>query len=319
MYAARDAAYLSKPQLYGGFGGFPKEAVFAQRQRQRMNLVAVCQCLFVPWIIFCLVFASCSFSLHYTNPWLCWLVVALFSCVALVLGGGALLSIRAKMKYDESREPTWFVFLFITMVIAVVVGATLGNLNFWSFMQRYYDYGSLNDYGSVDVSKMKGAQLMDGARVNFVNGTNLDLTKAMGFKNLDTYCVAPMTMTDSNNARTTLANYDFWAVGLNCCSGDMTDFHCGEYNNPKARGGLRLLREDERSFYRLAVQQAEAQYHIKATHPLFFYWTEDPVSEMESWKAEGYKFFFLAMLVHFCWQLLCVVLGIAGFSKMSHF
>jgi len=314
-----DGAYLSKPGLYGGFGGFPKEAVFMRRQRQRMNLVAVCQCLLFPWVTFCIVYAVTSFNLHYSKPWLCWLIVGFFASIALALGGGAYVSIKSKMKQDESREPTWFVFLFVTMAIAVILGGVLGNMNFWSFMQRYYDYVNLNDYNSVNVAKTHGTQLMDGARVKFIPGTTLDLTKSMGFKNLNTYCVAPITVTNSDDVRAELGNYDFWAVGLDCCSGDMTDFHCGDYNNPNARAGLRLLADDERSFYRLAVQQAEALYHVKATHPLFFYWTEDPVKEMESWKEEGYKFFFLAMLVHFFWQLFCVVLGIVGFSRMGHY
>jgi len=314
-----DAAYLSKPQLYGGFGGFANEAVFVRRQRQRMNLTAVCQCLFIPWITFCLVNAVTSFSLLFSRPLLCWSIVGVFCLIALSLGAGAYVSIRAKLNQNESHEPTWFVFLFITMAIAVILGAVLGNMNFWSFMQRYYDYSDLNDYSSVNVATTRGAQLMDGARVNFVPGTTLDLRKSMGFKNLESYCVAPITVTDIDNTRTQLGNYDFWAVGLDCCSGDMTDFHCGEYNNPNARGGLRLLQDEERSFYRLAVQQAEAMYHIKATHPLFFYWAEDPQKEMESWKEEGYKFFFLGMVVHFFWQLLCVTLGIVGFSKMGHY
>lgn len=316
-----DNTFLSKPQLYGGFGGFQKaplnEAIFVRRQRQRMNLMGACWCLFFPWISFCLVYAATSFNWRYSEPWLSWLIVGIFSVVTLFFGVLAVGSMRSKMKDNESHEPNWFTFLFITMAIAVGVGAVLGNLNFFSFMQRYYDYVNLNDYKFVNVARMRGEQLMDGARAEFIPGTTVDLRKAMGFKNLNTYCVAPLTVTNDDKVREELSNYDFWAVGMDCCSGDMTDFHCGEYNNPKARGGLRLMQDNERSFYRLAVQQAESMYHVKANHPLFFYWTEDPVKEMESWREEGYKFFFLGMLVHFCWQLLCVVLGIVSFSKIG--
>lgn len=284
-----------------------------------MNLVAVGQCLFLPWLLFCLSYALTAFRIHYSHPALCWTVIAIFAVFVALVGLGAFASIRAKMKHDESKEPNWFVFLFITLVIAVIAGAVFGNMTFWSFMQKYYDYKNLNEYQMVDAARTRGEQLMDAGSVDFVKGSVLDLRKSMGFKNLDTYCVAPITVTNANFMRTELSNYDFWAVGTNCCSGDFSDFSCGEFDNPKAHSGVRLLEDESRAFYRLAVQQAEAVYHVKANHPLFFYWTEDTTTEIESWRAEGYKFFFIGMVVHFFWQFLCVVLGVIGFSRMGYF
>merc|ERR1719502_2180472 len=69
--------------------------------------------------------------------------------------------------------------------------------------------------------------------------------------NLDLYCVAPIV---KGNAQ--LTSYDFWAVGVNCCSGAQSDFRCGEYTNPHSKSGLRLMKDDQRPFYRLAVQQS---------------------------------------------------------------
>lgn len=290
--------------------------MYVRRQRFRMNFVSICQCLFIPWVLFCIVFGVTSFNLHFSKPWLCWLIVGAVGLVVVFIGLEAASSIRAKLRH-ETKEPTWCIFLFLTSIIAVVIGVVLGDQIYNNFMSTYYNYLNLNDYKYVNVAKMRGEQLMDAARLNFAEDTTLDLRKAMGFQNGQNYCVAPITIADKSGVMSELTNYDFWAVGLNCCSDDNTDFHCGEYNNPKARGGLRLLEENDRAFYRLAVQQAEAMYHVKATHPLFLYWTEDPVAEMDSWKMDGYKFFFIGMIVHFCWQGLAVGLGVFGFSKMN--
>merc|ERR1719163_1125634 len=158
---------------------------------------------------------------------------------------------------------------------------------------------------------------MDAAQISFDRGTTLDLRKSMGFTNHETYCVAPITIADNHGVMAELSNYDFWAVGRNCCSGESNGFHCGASNNPNARGGLRLLDEDDRAFYRLAVQQAEGRYHIQAVHPLFFHWVEDPVTEMDSWKREAHGIFYIGMIVHFIWQMLAVGLGVIGFMRMS--
>ena len=119
----------------------------------------------------------------------------------------------------------------------------------------------------------------------------------MAFKNVDTYCVAPVSVLQGPqfNCRCAerrlsapggvvlpLETYDFWAIGMDCCSVNAADFHCGmglgwascllplshgrsaraaralagEVGNSKAHSGLRLLDDRQRSFYRLAVEQA---------------------------------------------------------------
>lgn len=311
--AGPDAAFLSRPQLYGGFGGFPrKEQLFYSRgQRHRLNILSVLQCLFLPWLMFCFTYAVCTFSLHYTRPNLMYSLLALGLVVVCANAGLALFTGYKKMQHDF-HEPNWYIFLFVTMLIGWSLGMWFGNTNFSLSMQPFYDYANLNEYYYVDPARMRGAQMMDSGRVHFVNGTNLDLRRSMGFKNLDIYCVAPITLDGLP-----LASYDFWAVGIGCCSGNAADFACGEYNNPKATSGLRFLKDDDRAFFRLAVQQAEATYGIKATHPLFFYWTQDASGEMDSYREEGYRYYLIGMLAHFAWQLLVVGLAVLGFSRMG--
>ncbi len=133
----------------------------------------------------------------------------------------------------------------------------------------------------------------------------------MGFQNLDTYCVAPIV--DANQPPP--AQYEFFAVGTNCCSGAASSFNCGEYDNLKARAGLRLMDDSKRPFFRLAVQQAEAAYQISSPHPLFFYWVENPVAEMNELADDGFKYYLIGMFVHFGVNVFCVVGAVIGVSK----
>jgi len=79
------------------------------------------------------------------------------------------------------------------------------------------------------------------------------------------------------------------------------------------------MRDDQRPFFRLAVQQAEAAYNIKATHPLFFYWMQDPVAEMNSYRDDGFKYYLLFVFTHFAFNLFCVVVSVMMFSKSGNY
>jgi len=285
----------------------PGGAIFTPGKKKRINLVAVCMNIFLPWFLFASLYAILSFSFHYQHPTAAWLCVGLGLILVLVATGLAYRATKALAK-----DPSWYVFAALSLFLAVVFASVFGDMNFWYNMQPYYDIENLNTYPSVNPSTESGQQLMDAGRVYFADGTRLDGAKAMGFKSLDLYCVAPIV-----NGNQVLASYDFWAVGLNCCSGVSSDFRCGEFNNPHARSGLRLMRDDQRPFFRLAVQQASAAYSIKSTHPLFFYWLQDPVAEMNSYRDEGFKYYLLGIFTHFAFNLFCVTVAVLGFSRMG--
>jgi hypothetical protein len=282
--------------------------VFMPGKRRRINLVAICVNIFAPWFVFCGVYAAMSFSLHYQRPSAAWLLVIVgFTCASL-------LGVYARQARQMERDPMWYTFAALAVFLATLLATICGDLNFWYNMQPFYDIENLNTYPSVNPAREKGQQLMDAGRVYFADGAGLDMRKAMGFKNLDLYCVAPIVHGEEQ-----LASYDFWAVGINCCSGVSSDFRCGEFNNPHARSGLRLMRDDQRPFFRLAVQQAEAAYNVKATHPLFFYWMQDPVAEMNAYRDEGFKYYLLGIFTHFAFNLFCVVCAVVAFSKIGRY
>lgn len=204
----------------------------------------------------------------------------------------------------------WYTLCFVTCIIAWLLGFYAGQQNYLSYILPYMEIKSLNLYTSVDPSMYRGQQLMDAGRIVFTHGTHLDLRKSMGFRNLDVYCVAPITIGNGSSVE----SYDFWAVGLNCCSGHGTDFHCGEYLNPNALSGLRLMRDDQRPYFRLAVQQAEAAYNIRAVHPIFVHWLEDPSIEINSFQEIGYRNLLLAMFLFFAGNLILLALIVAVYG-----
>mmetsp|Transcript_19038 Transcript_19038/g.41014 ORF Transcript_19038/g.41014 Transcript_19038/m.41014 type:complete len:343 (+) Transcript_19038:78-1106(+) len=329
---------MSRPGLYGGFGQGswrfednlvdnygslvdPIKAPYANNQRTRLNAVSMFQALVFPWVFFCLIYALMSFRLRYTNPALCWGLatgaVVLVGLHALYLAYLAWQRRRA-IGITAPKAPTWFTFLNASFLLSWTLGVILGSQNFGLNMSPYFDYIGLNEYVDVNPSKQPPQEVMDGSRFQFVNNSVVDVRKAMGFRNLDTYCVAPIALRSPQGLVENAVNYNYWAVGLDCCSKALGDFHCGDVDVPSAHDGLRVLREDHRSFFRLAVQQAEAAYSVRAEHPVFVYWSRNATAEMNFFQEEGYKYYLVGMLAHFGWQMLAVAVISAAFSKARH-
>jgi len=291
------------------FGKVQEEpTVFAPGKRARMNVIPICLNIFLPWCVFTFVFALLSSKFHYHQPTICWTLSLAGFLPALICGYCA---VAAKAR---DRDPMWYQFLTLAFFIAAGIGCIFGDLNYMMNMGPYFDVDNLNVYPSVNPAHEKGQQMMDAGRVYFADGTFLDGAKGMAFKNLDLYCVAPIV-----NGKAPMVSYDFWAVGMNCCSGVSSDFRCGEFNNPHARAGLRLMHPEQRPFYRLAVQQAEAAYNIKATHPIFFTWMQDPIGDVNKYAADGMKYGLLGASSYFGFNLLCVVGAVVGFSKIGRY
>jgi len=306
----------------------------------RLNIVTIFVSLFLPWTLFTVLFATVSFRLHYKMSEVCWTLVGLSGLLVVFIGAKAVQNAMMSlgfgnqpskhgglvvMQYVQPGKPAWLLFLFLTSLIAVVAGPVMGSNNFTDNMEPYYSLQNLNDYSSVDPTRMRGQQMMDAGRVQFLPGATLDLSKAYAFQNVDTYCVAPISVTNpALGGPTPLASYDFWAVGINCCGGNSSktvNFKCGAYNSATAHEGLRLMADEPRAFLRLAVQQAESAHMIKATHPLFFYWTTDCLGEMHGYLEKAYRTFAIGMIGFFVIQLgfvyiLFSLLGKMGYSNL---
>jgi len=308
--------YQHPPQMYGAFGGFQDKPRWSG-PKKRLNLVSMIVALVVPCSMFIAIFSILSFETHYRTQEVALFLVGLGLIVVAVLGYFAVNSMRHGGNGDPMGA-NWYIFTFFTGFLAWSMGVAAGSANFGRNMRPYYNVAAMNSYPAVDPTTMHGQQLMDAGRMTFKPGSQLDLRYSMGFRDVDFYCVAPVATRNSSDGTVKMqGNYDFWAVGLNCCSGESHDFHCGDFSNPRAHSGLRLMREELRPFFRLAVQQAEAAYNIQARHPVFLYWLVDPTLEMKAYEEEGYKYFTLGIFAHFSMQLFLVVAASMGFSKFA--
>mmetsp|Transcript_81275 Transcript_81275/g.161293 ORF Transcript_81275/g.161293 Transcript_81275/m.161293 type:complete len:331 (-) Transcript_81275:53-1045(-) len=330
MYPAAPYAggpYGGSPQVpsqaYGSFSGQPDpSAKFPPRgPRRRINAVPIFLSLFGPWLLFAVVYGAMTFSLHYEKPALVFIIVNLSFIVVIGVALAALSRLRKQAKKHPLYEASWLTFMFVTMLVGWTVAVVAGDMNYYQNMKLFYDLMNLNSYPEVDPAVTRGQMVMDAGRINFVADTHLDLKRSIGFKHNDVYCVAPVSKANKANSTKgslqTLSNYDFWAVGVNCCSGNEPDFHCGQYKSPSAHGGLRLMSDDERAFFRLAVQQAEAAYNIKATHPLFFHWMQDPQQEVNSYHQRGITNYLMGVFIFFSIQLFLVAAASLAFARLK--
>jgi len=253
----------------------------------RIDFTLVLTNVFLPVAIFATAFLALSFKLRYDTWWLACIVAVVALLPAVYVG----LQMRSRFSKEGSNSThgRWLRLLFIFCICAWAAGVILGMLNFSSNLQPYYDMQGLNYYTSVDASK-SGQSHIDAGRLMFQPGSKVELKRAMGVKVSNTYCVAPIV---NPNVPFEGRQYDYWAVGMDCCSSvqPQEDWHCGEVDNQLAFAGMRLMSEVPRPFYRMAVQEAEATYKLRASHPIFIEWMQDPAAKIASWHETGTRFF----------------------------
>lgn len=286
---------------------------FVHGKRRKINCIGIFLNIFVPWIIFMWVYFTISFKTHYNHP--TWAYVIVGGITVASVGGGLILIYTSKDEFT----PYWYKFSTLQCVIAIVSAYLVGYWNFYWHMMPYYDWQRLKTYPYVDTSKEMGQNLMDAGTVYFAAGTSIDLTQAWHFKTdkvdhkVHRYCVAPIVTGGAPGT----GSYDFWAIGMDCCAASAADFRCGDYANGKARSGLRLLEDWHRPWYKLAVQQAEAMYGLKAKHPLFFEWTQDPINKIQSFADTGSNWYLVGIAAFFTYNMFAVACATFKFGFMG--
>jgi hypothetical protein len=212
---------------------------------------------------------------------------------------------------EQSKEPTWSLFLFGSCVLAWVLAFAFGSFNY-TLAGQLRIYEQLYYYVDVNPSQVPGREVQDAGRLFFAAGSHVDVSKAMSFKAASTYCVAPVV----SNVTVERPSFDFWAVGLDCCGTQGSDFRCGaDLHSRKAAAGLRDLDEGPRGYYRLAVQSAEASYNIRAEHPVFLLWMPDPVSYLTAGKRQAGRRLLVQTSIFAVCQFFAVTVAAMVFAK----
>lgn len=262
-----------------------------------MNILPMFLNIFIPWGVFISVLAVTSFWMPYTKPGMAYALIFL----AVVFWIMSVLVAMNRRKYDP--EPAWYSFFSLQIGVGVFLAWGAGNKIFERWTLPYLEIKDLKVIGHLDASKELGQNVMDAGIVYFANGNKIDATRSWHFKQNTVYCVAPIIKGEAGKAVPETQSFDFWAVGKDCCSVSSSDFRCGAYNNPLARSAIRVLNDEDRKYYRLAVEQAETLYGVMATHPIFFEWSQDPLEVVNSWNAKAFTTYIMLVLAGFVLSL----------------
>lgn len=285
------------------------KTVFSPGHRIRMNVVPMFLNIFVPWGIFIIVLGITSFHLMYSRPMLGYGVVAAFVLFWLITVCVAI----NRRKHDP--EPTWFIFFSIMVGVAIFSAILLGDYIYNNYSFAYFQVHDLKVISNLDANRERGQNVMDAGMFYFAEGNKIDAMRAWHFKQKTVYCVAPITKGWNTVPET--QSFDFWAVGKDCCSLSASDFRCGAYNNPLARGGIRIMNDHDQAFYRLAVEQAAALYGIHAAHPVFFEWSLDPKSDMSDLNQHGFHRYLAYVAFAFVVAIFCMSMATCKFSFLG--
>jgi len=279
-------------------------SVFSPDRPRKMNAVPMLINWLLPWILFCFTFFAWSFKFHFSNgsklPYLFGLLIV----IALV---PTMIHMHLR---NRDLDPSWLTYSTIVFLLAVIAGSMAGDANYHANMWPYYKWESLQAYPMVDVGRELGINVQDGGRMYFGANSYIATEKSWHFKDGTVYCVAPIL----SKAGMQTSTYDFWAVGTDCCAEDAADFRCGEFANPSARSGLRLLDAGLLSHYRLAVDQASALWGIHSTTPVFFTWTQDPLDDINAYLGRGWQNAMISCIIAL--TVSAVLLNVAVFKFM---
>lgn len=166
------------------------------------------------------------------------------------------------------------VFCIVALCSSFIVGLVANSMAISEF---WFLYDS-NTYVNVLPSEPAIA-FADGGKFVFADGSRIDNSRALGYRDGETFCVAPV-IDDAVEP----AAIQYWAVGKDCCTA-RGSFECDDAWNAKAHSGIKVA-DSAGAKFAAALRMAEVAYSItSAEKPLLVRWVVDPETvELNYWR-----------------------------------
>lgn len=237
--------------------------------------------VFFPWFVFIAVSIAFAIPYHqYQN-----LVWALVVSAALIF----VFLVNREMR-DQYRP--WRFYCAVLCLVALLLATFLGLFTYDQFLGNYWHSRDSHVYANVLPSE-DAAGYADAGKLVFADEARVDVSRALGYKDVDVFCVAPIV----DDA--VMTEVQFWAVGVDCCERRGT-FKCDDTWDPDARSGVVVSSERQwHAQYAMAVQQAAYAFEIaSAPGPIFVRWVVDPDKLTVNYFRFGMGIIILATVLH---------------------
>mmetsp|Transcript_25398 Transcript_25398/g.70700 ORF Transcript_25398/g.70700 Transcript_25398/m.70700 type:complete len:322 (-) Transcript_25398:100-1065(-) len=169
-----------------------------------------------------------------------------------------------------------------TGCIAVAAGGLTGLYAHEAYVGPFIASALGREYRNV-LASSPAAAYADAGRVVFADTSKADTSRAVGYRNRQTFCAAPVIDSGVDQART----IGFWAVGVDCCYAARGDFECGDAGNSGSQGGIRIspggiLETSYAEFLKAIEQAAVVNDLVVEADPILVHWVKDPGAEQRT-------------------------------------
>jgi len=300
---------MHKAHAKVGKTAFNKENVSTPPAQRVFQLTVLC---LGPFIIFVTLMLTTMFQ-FYNSP------VGVLLAFCAIAG----LCVMQYLVVDQcTRKPAqkWKKFLGFFGALCAVAGVGVGLCIHYEWMLFHAKYTNMMKYTNVAASQ-PALQFEDAGSLLFTEGTTVDRTRAVGYRNIrtsQTMCVAPVV--DGQMASTD--PIVFFAVGLNCC-GWRASFHCDDAAKGGTRGGLLVLEPnqlvspamewvvaDEFNFaaFEDAIDLQKSVFAVSAAkNHRMLRWVEDPLAEIDNYRKRGLEAAILSCVAFFIISAILIV------------